>query len=123
MALQQVVKKAVVDFFLCTLPCSCVILSTMLGFLFQMEPISLRHNNVESYMELLSQWLLEETRAQIQQNLVKVADMACTRIDIDSDIRPISKLSCLRRVTCTIDRNAFAMFEREGTCLGHHLRS
>lgn len=112
MALQQVVKKAVVDFFLCTLPCSCVILSTMLGFLFQMEPISLRHNNVESYMELLSQWLLEETRAQIQQNLVKVADMACTRIDIDSDIRPISKLSCLRRVTCTIDRNAFAMFER-----------
>lgn len=58
-------------------------------------------------MELLSQWLLEETRAQIQQNLLKIADMACTGVKIAAEVRSISKLkNGLRRMNCRIERDA-----------------
>ena len=63
-------------------------------------------------MELLSQWLLEETRAQFQQNLLKISDMACVGVDIDKDIRSISKKSLLRRIICVIDKNASATLRR-----------
>jgi len=54
-------------------------------------------------MELLSQWLLEETRAQIQQNLLKISDMACAGVKVDTDVRQISKLkNGLRRINCKI---------------------
>jgi hypothetical protein len=63
-------------------------------------------------MELLSQWLLEETRAQFQQNLLKISDMACTGVIIDSDIRQISKKNSLRRINCIIDKDAIATVKR-----------
>lgn len=63
-------------------------------------------------MQLLSQWLLEETCAQLQQNLLKISDMACTGVDIDSDIRLISKKNSLRRINCVIDKDAFGMVKR-----------
>ena len=77
-----------------------------------MLPIPLRYDKVESYMELLSQWLLEETRVQIQQNLLKISDMACTGVDIDSEIRSISKKNSLRRINCVILKDTFAMVRR-----------
>lgn len=63
-------------------------------------------------MELLSQWLLEETRAQFQQNLLKISDMACTAVEIDQDIRSISKKNLLRRINCVVDKDAFVTVKR-----------
>ncbi|KAG0557184.1 hypothetical protein KC19_11G108300 [Ceratodon purpureus] len=75
-------------------------------------PIPLRHSKVESYMELLSQWLLEETRAQFQQNLLKISDMACIGVKLDQEIRSISKKSLLRRMYCVIEKDALATLKR-----------
>lgn len=64
-------------------------------------------------MELLSQWLLEETRAQIQQNLLKIGDMACAGVKIDSEVRSITKLkTCMRRINCKIEKDTGAMSKR-----------
>lgn len=77
-----------------------------------MEEIPLQYPKVESYMKILSQWLLEETRAQIQSSVLKIFDLACTEIFVDTDIRPISKKSVLKRINFTPDPESFESLKR-----------
>lgn len=73
----------------------------------QIAPIPLRHSTAESYMELLSQWLLEETRAQLQQSILKIVDLASIGVKIDAEVRSMSKMKHgLRRMNCSIQRDA-----------------
>lgn len=77
--------------------------------------VPLRFSNVEEYMECFRRWLLEETRVQLQQNLLKSPELSCVRLIIDHNITSFGKKTFLKRLSFTVDDSFMGHKRSRGT--------